>query len=214
MQIEAIKLSKKRNGKGYCSGCSISISNKEAEECGITNGEIIKIIDPENGQIIIKRKAFTVNLDMLKTIVSLKEAEKFESSEIEKKYLSQPGRCSAQEMIAMFVAEQSGEIQRPAQKSLESYLMSLSVENVADIALLMYIGRDMDCNMTYKPGIERFLEFYSRYRDIVCGVSQEVLVDMITEKLPLLMYLRNGYRLLYAPTGTSLDEFGHNWDEI
>ena len=65
-----------------------------------------------------------------------------------------------------------------------------------------------------KPGEERFLEFYDRYDDIVCGKRKDELVDIILEKTPLLMYLRTGYRLLNASKGTSIDSFFHNWDEL
>ena len=64
------------------------------------------------------------------------------------------------------------------------------------------------------PGNARFLEFYNRYTDIVCGKSKETLVDIIMEEAPLLMYLRTGYRLLFAPVGASIDDFPHNWDEM
>ena len=88
------------------------------------------------------------------------------------------------------------------------------MENVVDLTLLMYLGRDMDCNMNLAPGKDRFLEFYDRYSDIVCGRSKEELVDDVLEKTPLLMYLRTGYRLLFAPVGTSADTISHNWDEV
>lgn len=214
MQIETIKLSKKRNGSGYISGCSISISNKEASDCGLEGTSIIKIVDSENHQIIIKQKQFTLTLEILQEIAKLKEAVKIECQEIDAVYFADPISHTLKEHLQLFMDEQNGKVVRPAENALNRFISSLSMENVVDLTLLMYLGRDMDCNMSLQPGTNRFLEFFERNSDIVCGVNKETLADIIMEKGPLLMYLRNGYRLLQAPIGSSLDNFTHNWDEM
>lgn len=214
MSIEAIKLSPKKNGKGYVSSYSVSISNKEAQDCRLVGKHIIKLIEPERGEIIIKAKQFTLTVEMLREIVKLKEFEKAESRHINSLYFADNKVTTMSEALKRFEDEQAGIVRRPAYQKLEDYVLSLSIENIVDLALLMYLGRDMDCNMDTNPGEERFLEFYGRYNDIVCGKSKEKLVDIILEKAPLLMYLRTGYRLLAAPLGTAIDSFFHNWDEI
>ena len=214
MSIETIKLSPKKNGKGYVSSFAVSISNKEVQECCLDGKRIIKIIDKDRGEIIIKAKQFTLNIEMLKKIAELKELEKVESGKIFNMYSSDGVSISAKEAMHRFLDEQAGKIKRPAYDQLESYLLSLTMENVVDLALMMYIGRDMDCDMNTNPGEERFLEFYDRYDDIVCGSEKKTLVNIILEKTPLLMYLRTGYRLLNAPRGASIDSFFHNWDEM
>ncbi len=170
--------------------------------------EHIKPFSKENGN------GFTLTLEMLRKIVRLKELEKAESEQISKMYRTDSNAMTVTEALKQWQDEQAGKISRPAYKELESYLLSLTMENVVDLTLLMYLGRDMDCNMNLAPGKDRFLEFYDRYSDIVCGRSKEELVDVVLEKTPLLMYLRTGYRLLFAPVGTSADTISHNWDEV
>ena len=69
MSLETIKLSQKKNGKGYISSYSVSISNKEAQDCRMVGKRIIKIIDPDQGEIILKAKRFTITVEMLRKIV-------------------------------------------------------------------------------------------------------------------------------------------------
>lgn len=214
MSIESIKLSPKKNGNGYISSYAVSVSNKEVQECCLAGKRIIKIIDKDRAEIIIKAKQYTLTIEMLKRISELKELEKEESNKIFSMYSADGKSMSAQEAFNRFIDEQAGKIERPAYQQLEAYLLSLTMENIVDLTLMMYLGRDMDCDMSTNPGEDRFLEFYDRYEDIVCGKDKENLVDIILEKTPLLMYLRTGYRLLNAPKGTSIDSFFHNWDEI
>lgn len=214
MVIESIKLSPKKNGKGYVSSYSVSISNKEVQDCGMAGKRIIKIIDQDRAEIIIKAKQFTLTIEMLRKIAELKELEKEESNYINRLYCTDSNVTSMSEAFALFMDEQTGKIMRPAYQQLEVYLLSLSIENVVDLVLLMYLGRDMDCNMDVNPGEDRFVEFYDRYNDIVNGKSKKELVAIILEKAPLLMYLRTGYRLLNAPVGMPIDTFFHNWDEM
>ena len=214
MSIETIKLSPKKNGNGYVSSYAISISNKEAQECSLAGKRIIKIIDKDRAEIIIKAKQFTLTIEMLQKIAELKELEKVESEHIDNLYCADSNIMSMEEAVSLFRDEQVGKIKRPAYLQLEAYLLSLTMENIVDLTLMMYLGRDMDCNMNTNPGEERFLEFYDRYYDIVCGKEKKTLVHIVLEKTPLLMYLRTGYRLLNAPKGTSIDSFFHNWDEM
>lgn len=214
MSIESIKLSPKKNGKGYISSYAVSVSNKEVQECCLAGKRIIKIIDKDRAEIIIKAKQYTLTTEMLKRISELKELEKVESNKILSMYSADGITMSAQEGFNRFMDEQTGKLERPAYQQLKAYLLSLTMENIVDLTLMMYLGRDMDCNMNTNPGEDRFLEFYDRYDDIVCGKSKNTLVNIILEKTPLLMYLRTGYRLLNASKGTSIDSFFHNWDEM
>ncbi|MDL2248599.1 hypothetical protein LJB89_02770 [Tyzzerella sp. OttesenSCG-928-J15] len=54
-----MKLSPKKNGKGYVTSYTINLGTAEARQAGFINAdgeplEVQKIIDPENNQIIIK----------------------------------------------------------------------------------------------------------------------------------------------------------------
>ena len=80
MLVENIKLSPKTNGKGYVSSYSVSISNKEAQECNLAGKRLIKIVDQERKEIVIKAKQLTITIEMLKKIAELKELEKAEQN--------------------------------------------------------------------------------------------------------------------------------------
>lgn len=214
MLVEAIKLSPKTNGKGYVSSYSVSISNKEAQECNLAGKRIIKIVDREREEIVIKAKQLTITIEMLKKIAELKELEKAERTAIHNQYCANGKLMTTAESLRLFMDVHSGVVEQPAYRELEGYLRSLSMENIIDLSLMMYLGRDMDCNMDTNPGEDRFLDFYDGYNDIVAGKSKKELIRILLEKTPLLMYLRTGYRLLTAPKGTSIDSFCHNWDEI
>ncbi len=56
MTEKDIKLNPKKNGAGYITSYYVSIGSKEARECGLTDVDIVKIIDTENNQIIIRPK--------------------------------------------------------------------------------------------------------------------------------------------------------------
>lgn len=59
----SIKLSPKKGGHGHITSYSVNIGSAEARLCGFVSPEgepapeLEKIIDPENQQIIIRRKA-------------------------------------------------------------------------------------------------------------------------------------------------------------
>ena len=114
MPVESIKLSPKKNGKGYASSYSVSISSREAQECSLVGKPVIKIIDRNSGEIIIKAKGFTVTLEMLRKIVELKELEKEEQERISRRYYANPKIVTMPEALNRFADEQSGKISYPA----------------------------------------------------------------------------------------------------
>ena len=62
MEAKEIKLSKKRNGKGYVTSYSVNLGCAEVRECGFLDdsGEPValeKIVDTEHNRIILQLKA-------------------------------------------------------------------------------------------------------------------------------------------------------------
>ena len=60
--IKDIKLSQKKNGKGYVTSYSVNIGSGEAKLCGFIDNDghqlpLEKFVDPENKEIIIRIKA-------------------------------------------------------------------------------------------------------------------------------------------------------------
>ncbi len=223
MHIESVKLSPKKGGNGYVSSFSFSIGSKEAAACGLIGKRIIKIIDEDNGVISFKAKRFTANQHVVDEVIKLKKIEHLEDDEISDQYANKweaPSGAvgyvwSYGDMIKMRLDEVSGKVVRPHRKKMEQFLLSLPVETLADIVLLMYLGRDYYVDMESEPGEERFLRYYDTYSYIVLGVDSTELVDRIMEKMPLVKYLETGMQLLKAPRGTDIDEllYGPREDE-
>lgn len=75
MKIKRIYLSQKRGGNGYTSSFSVSIGKNEAQSCGFIQGDkpllMCKIIDEENGQIIIKPKHISISKELIEKAIQL-----------------------------------------------------------------------------------------------------------------------------------------------
>lgn len=214
MQMEPIKLSPKRNGKGYISSYSVSISNKEAQLCGLESRRIIKIVDIDNGQIIIKSRRFSLTEDVIEYVMQLKNAVVAETEQFNHIYYADSRVRTMPEMLSQSIDDQTDKVARPAREAFVDYLQGLSLEMIIDLVLLMYLGRDYDCNMNVAPGEDRFMEFYDRYGYIVHGKRKDELIDILDEKEPLTMYLKVGLKILNAPMGTSLSTITHNWNDM
>lgn len=203
MKIEAIKLSPKKAGNGYTSSYSVSIGRREIEICELSNKRIIKCIDGENCQIVIRAKKYSLNIDIIQRVCKLKRMENKNS----KKFGSQPIKAMWNSWIA--------DKETMSKNELRSYLSTLSMESIMDLVLLMYMGREFDVDMQQEPGEERFLEFYDRYGDIVLGQEKATLISVLLGKEPLSIYLESGLRLLCAPRGTNIDELRFlDWGEL
>ncbi len=215
MHIEAIKLSPKKGGNGYTSSYSFSIGSKEAAACGLIGKRLIKIIDEEKGSVSFKAKHFTVNQEIIDQVIRLKEIEQAEDDQIARKYATRFDESSSGEtiedwslgdMFRLKMDEVEGNVVRPDYQRLEKYLLSLPIETLADLTLLMYIGRDPIVDMDTDPGEERFLQCYDDFKYIVLGVDADTLVDILLEKAPLIKYLKTGVAILSAPKGSDVDD--------
>lgn len=215
MRIESVKLSPKKGGNGYVSGYSVSIAGKEAELCNMTGQRIIKCIDEERQEIIIRAKHFTLSKDVIQNVCKLMRAANQKEEQITKGYCKKPPAISMAEAFELWQARQAGMEINKAEEALKEYLSGLSIETIVDLTLLMYLGRDFDADMNENPGEDRFLEFYDQYSYIVLGQEKNKLIKIIMGKKPLPIYLESGVRILTAPKGTNIDELpGHNWSEF
>lgn len=214
MKIEAIKLSPKKGGNGYVSSYSISIGRKEAEACQLLNKRIIKCVDEENHEIIIRAKQYCLTIDIIQTVCQMKRDADKEKRLIKSKYCTEPCSFSMSEGMELWKALWSGKEVNLSEESLKAYLSKLPIETIADLVLLMYMGRDFDADMQQEPGEKRFLEFYDRYNDTVLGREKDVLIRTLIGKLPLSIYLESGVRILNAPKGTSISDLPPlDWSE-
>ena len=208
MEIKTIRLSAKRGGNGYVSSYSVNIGSNEARTCGLVSKEkpviLCKVIDDENGQIIIKPKKYTLTNEVIQTVILAAER------------LNDDSDLQVETMSSMIrgiinIADVSGpdEEVRKAEAELEKILMDLSYEEVADLVTLMLIGREDDADMRLEKD-ERFLDYWRYLSEEGVFNSKEWLVEYMIEKAPLSEYLKRGLEILGKPVCSKeagLEEF-------
>lgn len=115
----------------------------------------------------------------------------------------------------LWYALRSGKEVNLSEQTFITFLSKLPIETIADLVLLMYMGREFDADMNQEPGEKRFLEFYDRYNDMVLGREKDELIQILMEKTPLPIYLESGVRILNAPKGTCINDLpGLDWSEF
>jgi len=206
MYMESIRLSPKKNGKGYLSSYSVNISCAETKKCGLDNGHVIKIIDEENSQIVLKARRFSLTTDVVDELAILKTEADEEAKVIAQPYFSNQEIRTTQESLKLFADRVLRKLDLPAEERLVAYMKGLSLETLVDLTIVMYLGRDFDGNTSLNPGEERFWEFYDRYDYLILGKTKDELISTLLEKIPMIKYIRNGLKILDAPVGTSLSE--------
>lgn len=208
MEIKTIRLSAKRGGTGYVSSYSVNIGSNEARTCGLVSKEkpviLCKVIDDENGQIIIKPKKYTLTNEVIQTVILAAERLNGDSD-------LQVETMSSMIRGIINIADVSGpdEEVRKAEAELEKILMDLSYEEVADLVTLMLIGREDDADMTLEKD-ERFLDYWRYLSEEGVFNSKEWLVEYMIEKAPLSEYLKRGLEILGKPVCSKeagLEEF-------
>ena len=212
MYIKSIKLSPKRAGNGLVSSYSINIGSKEAQQCGWidTPGipkQLVKVVDADTGEICIKEKKIVITEEVIRRTISLAE-EAYPSFSAS---YSHPVYSGAS--VIDFSQIQSSENER----KLEQYLFSLSFETLTDLITLMYMGRNMDCDMRVDADA-RFLDYWLYLESGgLFARSKEELVWNLSEKGPLAAYLSKGIEIMHMPpipTGDQTEDYieGNEYD--
>ena len=201
MRVEKIKLTPKKGGNGYTSSYSVSIGKKEIEDCHIRPGCVIKIVDPENSQIVVKEKSYTLTEKVLNKVIDYSYRIREENENISKAYTKMGDgmrSCSVGDLVRMFIDEQEGKVSREVEQEYQLYLESLPIETLIDLVLIMYMGRDKNANMRAEPGFARYIDYFEYRSYIVIGVEKAVLISILMEK-PLWKYLPLGVGILNSP---------------
>lgn len=197
MEIKKIKLSIKKGGNGYASSYSVNIGSNEAQICGLISTTepvlLCKVVDNENGQIIIKPKRYTLTEDVTQKVI-LAATQYREIAEAETKSESLVIRG----IIDITDIQKPDESVRKAEAELEKMLMDLSYEEITDLVTLMLMGRDNDADMTLES-TKRFLDYWRYLLDQGVFHDKERLIDYMVEKIPLCEYLQRGLELLKKP---------------
>mgnify|MGYP003304628638 FL=1 len=209
MEIKKIKMSPKRGGNGFVSSYSVNIGSTEAKECGLVDDTvqkvIVKVVDPDNHQITIKEKHYTLTDEILHTVMDYST----KSNELTLKM--ELGLPSTQVYDGYRVIDLS-EIPIPGldtdnpyanelrvlDKEFYEYLLSLPYEALTDLITLMYMGRDADADMTL-PSAQRFADYWAYMENIGCfSEGREAIASQVMDKTPLVQYLQNGRKILFA----------------
>ena len=197
MEIKKIKLSIKKGGNGYASSYSVNIGSNEAQICGLISTTepvlLCKVVDDENGQIIIKPKRYTLAEDVTQKVI-LAATQYREIAETETKSESLVIRG----IIDITDIQKPDESVRKAEAELEKMLMDLSYEEITDLVTLMLMGRDNDADMTLES-TKRFLDYWRYLLDQGVFHDKERLIDYMVEKIPLCEYLQRGLEILKKP---------------
>ncbi len=209
MEIKKIKLSPKKGGNGFLSSYSVSIGIKEAEACDLacagTEKTIIKIVDTQNRQIVIKEKQYTLTKEIIDTIINYARRVRALNK------LVWENAPSAQRHGKGYVINMAAYIDVKLKRNspyidecdelkreFHDYLLSLPMETLSDVMTLMYMGREKQVKYELPPK-ERFIEYWV-YLDSIgaFGQGQKAIASQIMEKSPLAEYLREGQNVMYS----------------
>lgn len=214
MRMESIKLSPKKGGNGYVSSYSVSIAQSEAKLCHLPRQHVIKIVDTEKQEIIIRAKHYTLTSEIIQTVCKLKRLHNQESNSNRKALFKDTLLISLEEYGKIQESQASGELPSDAERNLKQYLADLPLETLTDLTLVMYMGRQFDADLEKAPGEERYLEYFERYGSSVLGQEKEVLEEVLFGKIPLPSFLEAGERILFAPKGTDVNDLPRlSWSE-
>ena len=209
MEIKRIKLSPKKGGNGFISSYSVNIGSSEARECeliGATyNKVIIKIVDPNNHQIVIKEKQCTLNEEVLHKVMGYASRSNELNIRME---LSLPGTQVHDGYREVNLAEipilgidtdnpYANEL-HALEREFYEYLLNLPYEMLTDLLTLMYMGRDQDADMTL-PSTQRFADYWGSLDTVGCfSEGSEAIASQMMDKMNLSQYLQVGRRIMLA----------------
>lgn len=226
MEIKKIKMSPKKGGNGFVSSYSVNIGSTEAKECGLVDDAaqkvIVKVVDPDNHQITIKEKHYTLTDEILHTVMDYSTKSNELTLQME---LSLPSTqtCDGYRVIDFSEIPIPGlDTDNPIANELHAldkefyeYLLSLPYEALTDLITLMYMGRDADADMTL-PSMRRFADYWAYMENIGCfSEGREAIASQVMDKTPLVQYLQNGRRILFADVqrgGISADKTVEDYD--
>lgn len=191
MEIKQIKLSPKKGGNGFISSYSVNIGSKEARDCGLSvaGRELvaIKLIDPENRQIIIRAKGYTITDEIFSTVVAFAEKAKAYSQQLVPN--DEDGGMTAADPALVAEANAHDE-------AYYQYLLTLPLETLTDIMTLLCMGRDKAVNLDLPP-LDRYLDYWQYLEQCGCfSLGSEAIASQIMFNISLADYLRSGIQYL------------------
>lgn len=227
MEIKKIKMSPKKGGNGFVSSYSVNIGSNEAKDCGLveagTQKVIVKVVDPENHQITIKEKQFTLTDEILQTVMGYSARSNELSVQMT---CSLPNTQVGDGYLAVDICDipipgidtdnpYANEL-HALDKEFYEFLLNIPYEALTDLITLMYMGRNQDADMTL-PTTQRFGDYWAHLEMTGCfREGPEAIACQIMDKTPLVQYLQKGRRILMEDVRTELavaeTESEDNWN--
>lgn len=207
MEIKRIKMSPKKGGNGFVSSYSVNIGSNEAKESGLITTSIpkiiVKVIDPENRQITIKEKQFTLTDEVIQTVMEYATKANILRTKMTRS-LPHTEVCEGYMVVDLCDIPIPGlDTENPyanelflLEREYYGYLCGLPYEMLTDLMTLMYMGRDRDADMTLPP-TQRFGDYWAYLEMNGCfREGPEAIADQIMDKTPIVQYLQSGRRIL------------------
>jgi len=199
MKFRKIKLSPKKGGNGFISSYSVNIGSDEAKECGFILESkkypyIVKCIDLENEQIIIRKKKLSVDTTTINTVMHLALEFNRLDEDMMLDVPSEEGLINLADIPDVSPTSTNSKVRavHEAENLLRDYLWSLPDEAVIDITILMWMGRNHDYNKSLK-GEQRFIEYWASVCDSpVFDDRKAGVIEYLIEKSPLAEYIKGG----------------------
>lgn len=196
MEIKQIRLSPKRGGNGFISSYSVNIGAREARDCFHFDGELshplVKVLDPEHGQIILRLKQFTLTPQLIGEVCRFAE----QSRDLHRRLAQDPPKLDPEAGVYRS-SDTALQQQIDAHDSAYySYLLALPQEALTDLVTLMCMGRDRDVDRSL-PSMQRFLRYWQlmeQYGSFTLG--SDALAGQLMYNLELAEYLRAGLALM------------------
>ncbi len=175
MEIKQIRLSPKRGGNGFISSYSVNIGIREARECfgseDLSQAPIVKLLDPQSRQIILRRKEYTLTREIVDAVCSL-AADSRRLNQSDKDPVLQQARLHDERYY--------------------TYLLSLPLEALTDLVTLMCMGRDQDVDRQLAPA-QRFLHAWQQLEQYgTFSLGPDALASQLMYDLSLDEHLHAG----------------------
>lgn len=188
------------------SSFSINLGSAEARGCGLigeneTVHTVIKLIDKENQQIIIKSKKCTLTRELIHQVIEQATALQ-QMNDLMMKDVPNVGGlvnlCNVPRPGKNTNNEYANHLYN-MQRDLEKFLLDLPVETITDLLTLMYMGGSYDADMKLSP-TDRFIDYWSYLADSGSfSDGADHMVALMLEKYPLPDYLKHGEKIALQP---------------
>lgn len=196
------------------SSFSINIGSTEARECGLVAEDgkecvVIKLIDTERQQVIIKPKKCTLTSDLIQQVIEKATKLQRLNELLMESVPSVGGLVDISSIPQRGIDKDNEYVNRvyAMERELEKFLLELPLETITDLMTLMYMGRSCDADMKVAP-LDRFVDYWCYLAECGCFSDEAYnMVSQMLEKSPLPDYLKRGAEITLQPPQEDDDDY-------